>query len=567
MMKKFKKFLLYVLSILGVIVLAFGITFAVLYFGKVEILGYKYVTITEQKNYEYSLTTDLSVEGVTSLKIQTNSKNVFVRPNSSNNAFEVKYTPKINGIANANYSEVNYKAEIQNISIGDGTNVEKTLVITLQEPEGTLLGKNSNLEIYLPSERQYVNLSATNGGGNLQCAFDREIKNNEGVVVSTLHYQIQNVFLSATGNGNINIKNASGYVNLFDLKTENGGVAFNEKNNYVSANKIKFSTNSGSFNFTNGEKTAYITVTDCFEVVSNNKKGPQVRVNNLFGKLIARVNGGNFAFNKIIGQSNTETEIGITASNLVGSFGQINGKVAVVAGSSSYGNKIYITKLIADNSKTSYFDIGKGLLSIQNVDTNLAIDSLSGAVSLDNINPEFNVDIATTSGDVNLKYIKSSVQNNSSRLKLFTYTGNVTAKNISVFADIKVFAKSSGKRMDLSFTAVCFNSDETKSNIINAYDRKINIKLIGLTNDNICRVLANRGIAFSNTLQESIVEGDDDFIVGGPAYQYRINYQKPDAGKVIDVEDVVYNQGLYSTIKGKLTLNTTNNIAINCAIE
>lgn len=542
-MKLFKKFLIWLAIALGILLACFLGIFAYMYFAPGNsVLGYEYVLTNDKSSEIYNNSTELSVGSINALEILTSSCDIYIFPNTESGDLKIEKNLNFSGLTKSVNAKLKVNKSIETKSFEEKSTNYSTFRIVVDEPTGWISSNKSHIIVRVPTNININTIYARSDGGNVYYN-----SNSDSAVL-----RCSDLYLKTNHSGTININNSQS-INNYYLTSGQGKVAFSQ-NDSITCEQIKFYTNRGTFNMTNASGTAVLNVNK-FSVYSNDTKfGPQIVVNKLNGNLSVEAQNGYYKINEIGSHSNYKT-VAMTLAKSNISFGNVYGHVSLLSNSGQPENNVSISKLDY-TGLTHTFETGKGNLNIQNLQGNIAVDASSGSVRVASAKPTSNVYTYTTSGDININYEQSADNNKQTMLKVITYTGNINLSNVSCGVEVKVMQNSADSSLNLGFCAKA-----TIDSVVEAKNRKVNLKVTTLENRLRFRILSTKAVQFLGPkIGEDIASGDHDYLletVGYEsfAYSYRIGYVK-------DESVGTHYQNNSFNMWGKLLVFTTNDIVV-----
>lgn len=537
-MKGFKKFLIYLFIILGVLLTIALIIFAFMYFSpNTPVLGYEYVSYKSSETKIFNASSDLSVQNIQSIEIFSDNCDIFIYPNDQSGDIKVVGNLNFTGFAKEVNSNLKIEEKVSYNEYEENSLNLKTFMVVLTEPKGWINKNKSKLELYIPSSISLNTIYAKTNGGNVYYSS----------TLNETNLSCVNLFLKSGGDGNIFIDNNQNIYNYY-LTTQNGSVNFNRLTS-LTANLIKFETNNGNLVATNQDKTCELKSN--LTIKSNSTgSGPYVNVDILSGNLLVNANNGKYIINKI-GKYGDYKTVAVTTNKCNINFGLVYGNVSVLSTSKAEKNNVYINQLNY-TGLTNTFETGKGGLTINKLDGNIAIETTSGNVEIDELTPSSNVSVYTKSGNININYNYSEQNNKDNFLKVITNTGNINLNNVSCYLEAKVLENSKSD-CNIGFSAV--SSLENKLDILN---RSANLYFINSGSNTRCRIVSKEkvyiigtaiGSDISTQYDDSNIENNDYILneYDNYNYSYRINYNK---------DDETYSHSTYMQM-GIIIINST----------
>ena len=534
-MKGVKKFFIYLLIIVGILVVLFLSILAVMYFSpNTPILGFEYVHQSRKETKTYSSSSELSIQNIQSVEIYTGNTDIYIFPNSNSGEIKIVEACDFSGFAKEVNGKLSVKEKVENRQYEENNLNLKTLVYELNEPTGWISKNKSRIEVYISNDLNLNTIFAKATGGDVYYKSNLD----ESVL------RCNNLFLKTGGSGKVGIVNTQN-VNNYYLKTQSGSVDFG-KIDSLTANQIKFTTDKGSLIISNLAKTC--TVNSAVVIESNNKKsGPYVCIDKLNGALDVSSNRGTFEIGEIGSYGNYKV-VSLTINKSTVNFGTVYGNVSILS-SKVESNVVHIKKLYYVG-QVNTFITGAGNLTIDDLNGKVAVETTSGNVKIAKATETSDVCVYTKSGDVNVNYNYSEANNKDNSLKVITHTGNINLNNVSCYLEIKVLSNSANSACNIAFTAV-----STLENKIDAKNRKVNLYFINTSDYLRCRIVSKTVANIMGTaIGSEINPTDDDVILDeyeGFDYSYRVNYNKDDA--------TTYIPATYTQM-GRLIITSTQQI-------
>ncbi len=544
------KFLAYFLVLILLLFFGVVICFGVLYFFPgTTILGYEFVVAdkTYKEEIEY---TNLVNQNITSLKIQANYGNVVLRPNSQSNNLVVNYDCNYSGIVKEVNSGDSFDIKYEEINF-DSTGEQKTLVIYIEEPSGSLFNSSSVVEVSLPYSFMFNHISSSCENGQITFEGNLEVEGvNYGINTVNVHFDCGN-------NGKITLKNLKSTednytIDNYYISTESGSVGIDNVSSFY-AESFSFESKRGILNFTNSNKSSIFSLKNALTIKSNDGIGPTINIDNLYADLDVEANKGTFNFNQI-GKENEEKNIKLELKDSKVNIDTCYGIISVNGNGDSLVNKVSINSLVNNSGDKNNFRIGAGSLSIGSLVGSSNVSSTSGKISINNVDFNSSISAVSTTGSISIKYVYSQNQIASTQVKIITEKGNITLENISGKLKLDVLEDSKNSSLNVMFSAI--TNDLMDNDYINARDRNINLSINGVSDDLRFRVVSKSPINFSVGVSEQVENIDSDYILNDSRfadydYEYRVRYYKED--------------GILSTYYGNriLIVNTTGQTIFN----
>lgn len=505
-MKGFKKFLIYLGIFLAIIVAAFVICIAIMYFSpRTSILGFEYVNYSKAENYSYSTATGSSYANVKAIEVKTNRTDIYIYPNNNSNKIEVKHNQGLSGFVKSINSNLTYNTEISTKSFEESLTNLKTLIIDINEPEGWITENNPYIVIYVPTNLTVDTYNINSENGEVYYYSDREYEIDGEKENKTI--KCNNLYLKSGGFSDIYIHNTQNISNYY-LTTDKGDILFKDVET-LSANNLKFTTNAGGFNLVNAKGTATLNLTGKFVVKSYAKRiGPYIRINKLNANMEVEAYNGKYIIDTI-GTQSSHKQVVMTMNKCNVNFGTVYAYVSILSEGDNVTNNVNIKKL-EHTANTNVIESGSGSIYIESLKGNASLDATSGNVTVKKATTSSSIYAYTTSGSIDIKYEFSEVNNYKTKLAVLTHRGGINLENVSCLLELEVLSNSSAKaRIVFSFIA-CDNDGTGRENIINAKNRKINILLYGTTDSFQSRMLTTGDVEFVRTVHSKIGANDDD---------------------------------------------------------
>lgn len=481
------------------------------------ILGFTYAKYIDAKAYIYTEDTDISTDDIQSVYIESERSNIFICPldndvypltkDDSTITFEddvivVHQVMKYEGYSYAYVGRPTYEAYIN----------QGTLHIKTTEPHHFASNPDTYVSIFLPKGMSFSSVTAVSKYGK--------------VTVDTINtvasVEVESMTLQTLSTGSIFIRNI-GDVKDFYLKTYKGNVNFENKN--LNCRKVEFESTSGALLLHNSEWTSRLEVTDSLNIRSRGKC--QVVADSILGDINILGNGGDYIFNRI-GAIGAESRVIATTNYMNLTIKDILvGYVSIVKESENCKNNVKIHSLLSSIDTSSVIHVGKGYADIEEVNSNVAVESSSGYIKLNKINPNKSVYAYSTSGSIYVGYLESSTRHNEVNTTIITDTGSIKAENISGILYIEVKKDSAKKILDVIMTAVTQSDD---LNVIKARDRQVNVTIRGLSDSLLCKLFTTCQANSMTSIMQRVNSGDLDDeldIYTSFAYQYRVAYTSP----------------------------------------
>jgi len=548
-MNFFKKFLLYLLIIVGSVVAIVATVLAIMYFAPgTKVLGYQYLNYNAEKSVEFNSTTAIKPTDFEAIEVNSNLTKVFFKP--SNKADTVYYIHKegLSGFVKVENSKLYVSAKVENKSFSEevGGTKYKTLVLDVVEPQGVALSENSPIiTVFIPSNLKVLSVNTEKG----EIGFTT--KNEE------FTSNVEKFYANSTAGGNILIREPKSTKNYY-LYTTKGNVTF-ENPEVVSAN-IKFTTDNGKLSLTNGDKAQLTGNLEVYSYLEN--KGPKLEFSKINGNVKITADYVDFSA-KQVGLKENQSSLAITTNQSVINVNNIYARFTLASKIAKNKNEVTIGRLYYNKTADDHIlDVGMGSITIADTVGAVGIDATSGNVTVNNAYD--NVKIATTTGNIFVKFNPDAMLDGAEKevagsLVIDTNEGNVEIKNMRGELNVKTTSIKADLKMDVHYL------DIKKNSMIVAKNRNVNITTTTsekIQAGNTCRLLLVAGTAdfgLSSGLRSQIVSGDKDFITT-PEYnsQYRMGYAKSSS-------DGVYTNGLYDNYYGQIVVNTTGKITVSAA--
>ena len=538
-MKGFKKFLIYLFIILGVLITITLIIFAFMYFSpNTPVLGFEYVSYKSNQTKVFNSTSDPSVQNIQSVEIYSDNCDIYIYPNEQSGEIKVVEVQDFTGFAREVNSSLSVEEKINYNQYEENSLNLKTFMFVLKEPNGWISKNKSKLEVYISNNLNLNTIFAKTNGGNV---YYNSTLNESNI-------SCENLFLKSSGSGNIYINNNQS-INNYYLTTENGSANFNNLNS-ITSNLIKFETNNGSFVASNQNKNCELKSN--LTVKSNSTgSGPYIDVDILNGNFSVNSNKGTYNVNKI-GKYGEFKTISVSSNKSNIYFGTVYGNVSVLSTSKAEKNNVTISELIY-TSLTNTFETGAGNLIINKLQGNVAVETTSGNVQIDDATTSSDICAYTKSGNINVKYKYSEQNNKDNFLKVITNTGNINLDNVSCFLEVKVLSNSNAS-CNIGFSAV-----SSLENTLDILNRQANLYFINSGANTRCRIVSKKevniigtaiGSDISSQYDESNIQNEDYILneYDGFNYSYRINYNK---------DDETYTHATYMQM-GIIVINSTS---------
>ncbi len=543
-MKAFKKFLIYLACIIGIILLVVLFGFAILYFAPgTSILGYEYVLYNKNVTTVFNtVNSDPLVTGIQAVEIVTDQTDIYIYPNTKSDELMIFHMQGLTGYAKSINADLNVITTVETKSFEENANPYKTFCINVDEPTGWIAKSKAIIYVNVPPNIPLNTIHARSNSGNIY--YMSENKDKEG---NKSDLNCTNLYMKTSGFGQLHIQNKHNVSNYY-LTTSSGKVSFDNVSE-ISGNKIKFETDTGLFSVTNAEGKATLKLTDKLEIKSySSNSGPTVLINNLNCNMKVEARSGKYSINNI-GSSTSSKTVAMTLNRGTIDFDNVYGFVSILGDGEGVANNISIDCLENDLAIKNILECGSGNVHIKDLKSNVAIDSISGNVKIDKAAVTSNIDCYTDSGNVDISYEESTANNKITKLTVLTRTGNVRLNNISCALQVEVMENSLNSTIDIVWTAVA-----AVDNKINARNRKVNLTVKGVDDHLQFRIASTSRVSIIESVGEEIikdVDKDDVFIQNGYEaynYQYRIGYVKGND---------TYDSAGYD-MWGKVLISTTN---------
>ena len=526
--KNFFKYLLILFLLLIILAIAF---FAILYFFPGTcILGYQYVQYEETVGKEFSQT-DLASEYVDSIKILGNTAKVVVEPNVTSDKIVLSYKQNVMGFSNENNSNISLNTNYSTAQYEDHTGEYKSLVISITEPSGLLVSSSSILSIYLP---QTYNVPLLYCKSSKDIVYTSKVAKTVDGATTNYSTSVNDVIFEAQNYGDISLGCESG--TKFYLSTERGDVLLSGTS--FSANKIKFDTKKGQLKFSSNENST-LTLVDKLEIFSYGGDGAKINLNTLNGNLTINSTSGNYKIGTI-GSSESPKSVILNCTNSTFNFGTVYGYVSLQNGGDERKNSFTATTINNTTTTANTFEVGKGNVNISKLVGKSSLSSTSGSLYVKEIDKNSSVCAISDTGNIDLTYESSKDSIISTKVDVFSKTGNILLKNISGLLNVDILSTSKESKLTIVFTAVCEGD-----NVISARDRDVSITLKGYSDKFQFRYLLTTKPIFQKIIEEmdsapSRVSSGDEYLLDDEGYkdkytyQYRYGYKEGTAIATVD---------------------------------
>ncbi len=550
-MKTFKKSLVYILIVLFALIAIVLGTFAVMYFAPgTVVLGYEYVLCNNSQIREYTTETELSVENVEAVEIQTNMADIYVYPNAESNQIKVVEMLKFSGFVKQINSATSVDVSVVNKMFPQSSSYQKTFSISITEPTGWVSKNGSYVKVYIPENLNIETLFINSNEGDIKYTSD----------VGENNISFNDVYLQTSNYGKVFINNKQP-VNNYYLSTGYSTLTF-EDTNTITANKIQFQTKSGNFVFSNEASSATLNLVNGLYVSSTDDgSGPSIRVDNLNADLIVDSKKGYFNIGQI-GQEADPKKIALSINGGNINFKKVFGNLSILTGEGNIQNNVSIENFKSTNL-SNIIEAGNGNVSVQNVDASLSVETNSGNINLKKVAYDKAIAACSNSGDINIDYNFYAGKVEGSALNVITSTGNINLNNVSCKFDIKVLKPSSNKSLNINFSAIAEHDNK-----IDAADRNVNFVIVGTGGGTYkFRVLTTKTLEIADATvaseivntspqdRDNLVTTDEESVYYGYNHNYRVGYIKSEI-------DDVYTLNEYTT-GGKILVKTQGSAKIS----
>ena len=536
MNKGAKKFFSYFLLLILIVFVIFATCFALLYLMPgTSILGFEYVYAKKEESKKIMLT-ELSDKSVVAFKLVTNRCKVYISPNSQDDGINIVYKKDFQGITKSidAKAEVKYDYKVEDYS-NDNTQ-RKSLVVSINEPSNFMVASYSQVEIYLPCSKSFEVVSCVAGGEVGFVASRKIVENN---VTTYKNLNVNNLLLETKDGNNISIDSdvttstgegvqISQSIHNYFCTTNYGSVIINNKKS-MSADSFVVLTSAGKFDYTNSNNDATLELTNGLTINTTQNGSATVNVNILKGDLKINANSGKYSFGTL-GESDNQFEYIINSNNSTFEFGNVYGFVSILGKGANVKNNVKISNLVNNLTTSNMIEIGDGALIIDNLDGNSGLSSNNGEIVCKNIDKDTSVDVMSNKGDISLTYEEVSQAIGSTKVNVFSNSGNIYLKNVSGMLNLKVFDENSKGKVDIIFCAVAYDVGGSYDNYINAKSKDINLTLQGTNDDLIFRFLTLKEVNYGEVAQGLVSkanESDLDYVLNleeysNYTYQYRV---------------------------------------------
>ena len=526
--KNFFKYLLILFLLLIILAIAF---FAILYFFPGTcILGYQYVQYEETVGKEFSQV-DLASEYVDSIKILGNTAKVVVEPNVTSDKIVLSYKQNVMGFSNENNSNISLNTNYSTAQYEDHTGEYKSLVISITEPSGAFVSSSSILSIYLP---QTYNVPLLYCKSSKDIVYTSKVAKTVDETTTNYSTSVNDVIFEAQNYGDISLGCESG--TKFYLSTERGDVLLSGTN--FTAEKIKFNTQRGQLKFSSNVSST-LNLSDKLEIFSYGGDGAKIDLNTLNGNLTINSTSGNYKIGTI-GSSESPKSVILNCTNSTFNFGTVYGYVSLQNGGDERKNSFTATTINNTTTNTNTFEVGKGNVNISKLVGKSSLSSTSGSLYVKEIDKNSSVCAISDTGNIDLTYESSKDSIISTKVDVFSKTGNISLKNISGLLNVDILSTSKESKLTIVFTAVCEGD-----NVISARDRDVSITLKGYSDKFQFRYLLTTKPIFQKIIEEmdsapSRVSSGDEYLLDDESYkdkytyQYRYGYKEGTAIATVD---------------------------------
>lgn len=517
-------FLLYALVLLGLVVIFVSVCFGIiLLLPGTSVLGIKYVDYNKYLSKEVKVE-DLVASEVSAVKVVSKGAlRVDIFPGEKSDKVEIVYNQKYSGLIKTINDAYFFETKIEDQSFeGQDTPSFATLCIDQTDPMGFSIRNNSILKVYLPKDKHFSIVYVKSNLGDVNYTSRLTY---DGVESSAL---VTSLYLESSMKGNVTINKAGG-IDKYFLKTDDGNISFKDLDS-IEAKSLSLEMNKGSFNFVSNDNNATLNLTDSLYVYSISDRGPTVKINKLVGNAKFSLSGGEISIDEI-GAEEDPKKCEFKAIKANFNVGTIYGQ-AIFSGEDydKCSNNIKINSIINSlEGQDSKFNIGKGVLDISVLHSDADITSTSGNITVRNVGKN-NIYVVSDSGDIDISYTSIPSPLNNKYLTLFTKTGAINLKNVSVILDLNILRPSNGIPCDISFVRVP-RGDST----IDAFDRDVNIFLETPLDGLYFRLITKEEpTEIGDTVTCSkIKDADPDYPLNSAAYEgyifaYRVGYTPDD---------------------------------------
>lgn len=452
-MSLIKGLIKYLFILIALLALGVGILATVMFLvPSVEILGYRFKASHETYSFVLTESNDIN-----KIKIITSGYNINIKPNTNQltpNAFFIDIVNNYTGYSNSENDEVlvngkkvsdvdkfskenllENKVDEEGNIIMNGENPQKiagSYVIDLTELSGVLSLGSSNVTLYVPQNKNYVDYSLETKSGKISFP-----KVND----STSKVKTNNLNISTTSpRGTFSLDNVE-MVNTATLEVENFLGRININSNI--GGSVKISSKTGSFIFNDigtegvskiedesvsGANEVMLLITGDNPYVSFKKLNGSLKLTSPSGIVEGEIVNGDIISNtksarievaKILGGCNIQTEQGVVIINQIGE--NINELRPINITTKTGEIKLGLEKIVGEKTYKNIY----GKIS--------TIVTTSGKVTLANVLNNIN-SVSTESGIVNVSFVKNDTIKNanittlSGAINIENINGNITAK-------------------------------------------------------------------------------------------------------------------------------------------
>lgn len=542
-MKAWKKLLIYLAFIIGILLVVVLVVFAVMYFSPgTSILGYEYVLYNDEKIEEYTLSTNPSVSGIQAIEIITEESDIYIYPNTESDKLTIYHNQGLSGFVKSVNADLVMNVDVQTKSFEESLVSYKTFSINLNEPNGWIAKSNAAVYVYVPNNITPSTIYARSNSGDIHYISENEeeIEVDGQKQTKTHDLNCINLYMKTGNYGKLNIDNKHNISNYY-LKTSMGKVSFYDVT-AINANTVKFETDSGLFDLRNANGDATLTLSDKLEIRSyGDYIGPTVYINKLVGNLTVDADNGLYDIGTI-GSHGSNKIIAMTVNRAKIRFGDVYGYVSILGQGNDISNDIYIKNHVYDSViNTSVYECGSAPVTIDNLNANASFDATSGNINIKTATTSSNIYAYSNSGSINVNYVSSKEDHPETKLTILTKTGNINLNNVSCLLEIQVMENSSSSSLNIVFTAVAYKQENgvVYDNIIEAKNRRVNLTLEGVSDNLQFRIASTcaASIAEGTVGQDISTEYDSDGVVNNDyllrtegytnyTHCYRIGYNK-----------------------------------------
>ncbi|MBQ3214249.1 MAG: DUF4097 family beta strand repeat protein [Clostridia bacterium] len=571
-MKAWKKILIYLAFIIGILLALVLICFAVMYFSPgTSILGYEYILYNKKVTNEYTISSIPSISGIQAVEIITEESDIYIYPNTQENVLKVYHNQGLSGFVKSVNADLNMDISIQTKSFEESLVSYKTFCLNLNEPNGWVAKSNAAVYVYLPNNISPSTVYARSNSGNIYYVSENieeiEVEGQKQTKTHTLN--CTNLYMKTGNYGKLSIDNKHNISNYY-LKTSRGKVSFYDVT-AISANTVKFETDSGLFDLRNANGDAKLTLSNKLEIRSyGDYAGPSVYINKLVGDLYVDADNGLYNIGTV-GSYGVYKKVAMTINSSKINIGTVYGEVSILGQGNNISNEIYVGNHYYDPehiSITSVYENGSAPVTIENLDAHASFDSTSGSINIKTATNKSNIYAYSNSGSISVKYVSSEEDHPETKLTILTKTGNVNLNNVSCLFEVHVLENSSSSSLNIVLDAVAYKQESgvVYDNIINAKNRKVNLTLEGVSDNLQFRIVSTNEVKIAEgTVGQNIsykydADGvvNNDYLLETPGYEdfgycYRIGYNKGNEN---------YNSNAFDKW-GKLLITTSNNTYVN----